>query len=62
MKFRRSLYFVMPLKAGDVISADAIRSVRPGYGLAPKFTHRVIGKKTTRDVEAFTPVSLDLVE
>src|SRR5690606_35780643 len=36
VQFRRSLYFVKVLKAGDVITAEAIRSVRPGYGLAPK--------------------------
>ena len=37
VKFRRSLYFVQNLEAGDVITPDAIRSVRPGYGLPPKF-------------------------
>lgn len=35
-KFRRSLYFVKDLKAGDVITPNAIRSVRPGFGVAPK--------------------------
>jgi N-acetylneuraminate synthase len=36
VKFRRSLYFVKELKSGDVITADAVRSVRPGFGMAPK--------------------------
>ena len=35
VKFRRSLYFVKDLKAGDVINADCVRSVRPGFGLPP---------------------------
>jgi len=37
VQFRRSLYFVKDLKAGDIITPDAIRSVRPGHGLAPKY-------------------------
>ena len=42
VKFRRSLYFVKDLKAGDVITEDAIRSVRPGCGLAPKFLMKLL--------------------
>ena len=49
-KFRRSLYFVKDLKAGDVITADAVRSVRPGFGLAPKYLEQVIGKQIAMDV------------
>ena len=50
-QFRRSLYFVKDLKAGDVITEDAVRSVRPGFGLAPKFLDDVIGKVVKEDVE-----------
>ncbi len=50
-KFRRSLYFVKSLKAGAVITADAIRSVRPGFGLAPKHLDELIGRTLTVDVE-----------
>jgi len=56
IKFRRSLYFVKDLKAGDVITPDAIRSVRPGFGLAPKHWDDVVGAKVTRDVEMNTAV------
>lgn len=56
VKFRRSLYFVKDLKAGEVITADAVRSVRPGYGLAPKFLGSVIGRQVNVDVIANTPV------
>lgn len=55
-QFRRSLYFVKTLKAGDVITADAVRSVRPGFGLAPKFLNEVIGAKVTSDVHYGLPV------
>lgn len=49
-QFRRSLYFVKDLKAGDVITEDAVRSVRPGFGLAPKHFEEVIGKRLAKDV------------
>ncbi|ACP22405.1 RkpQ, N-acylneuraminate-9-phosphate synthase (plasmid) [Sinorhizobium fredii NGR234] len=62
IRFRRSLYFVKALKAGDVVTADAVRSVRPGFGLAPKYLDRVLGKKLHRDVEINTPVTKDSVE
>lgn len=57
VKFRRSLYFVKNLKAGDVITPDSIRSVRPGYGLPPKLLHLLIGKILKRDVQANTPTT-----
>jgi len=57
VKFRRSLYFVKDLKAGEILTADAVRSVRPGYGLSPKHLARVIGRKVLRDISAQTPVS-----
>jgi N-acetylneuraminate synthase len=59
VKFRRSLYFVKDLKAGDVITADAVRSVRPGYGLEPKYMDEVVGRVVSRSVTAATPVTRD---
>lgn len=61
IKFRRSLYFVKNLKAGDTITADAVRSVRPGYGLEPKQLFDIIGKAVTVDVAAFTAVKADQI-
>jgi len=61
VKFRRSLYFVKNLKAGDVITPDAIRSVRPGYGAAPKMLERIIGKTIQCDAMANTPVRLEWI-
>lgn len=62
LKFRRSLYFVKDLQPGDVIGADAVRSVRPGYGLAPKFLDEVIGKTVLKAVHANSPVGWDSIE
>jgi pseudaminic acid synthase len=55
IQFRRSLYFVKDLKKGDVITKDAIRSVRPGYGLAPKYTNSLIGRILSSAVDKNTP-------
>lgn len=60
-QFRRSLYFVKDMKAGDVITEDCVRSVRPGYGLAPKYLGRVIGQVVGREVSANTPVTEDVL-
>jgi N-acetylneuraminate synthase len=55
-QFRRSLYYVRALRAGDTVTADAVRSVRPGFGLAPKHLEQVIGRRVQRDVAMHTPV------
>ena len=59
IQFRRSLYFVESLSKGDTVSPDSVRSVRPGYGIAPKFYNEVLGRKVKRDVEYGVPVSWD---
>jgi N-acetylneuraminate synthase len=59
VKFRRSLYFLKDLKAGDLITADAVRSVRPGYGAAPKHLAAVVGRRVRNNTAANTPVLLD---
>ena len=62
VKFRRSLYFVKDMKAGDIITADCVRSVRPGFGLAPKHLDAILGKRISGDVAMNSPVTIDLVE
>jgi len=57
VKFRRSLYFVKDMKAGDVISADCVRSVRPGFGLAPKYAESILGAVLAVDIKKYTPVT-----
>ena len=62
VKFRRSLYFVKDLKAGDVITKDCVRSIRPGYGISPRFFDHIIGKKVTKSVSKNRPVKLELIK
>ncbi|MGX5659522.1 pseudaminic acid synthase [Castellaniella ginsengisoli] len=59
IKFRRSLYFVKDLAAGEVITADAVKSVRPGFGLAPKMLEQILGRCTVRPVSRYHPVRLE---
>lgn len=59
VRFRRSLYFVKALQAGDVVTADAIRSVRPGYGAPPKLFDAVVGKRLKVAVDKNSRVNLD---
>jgi len=61
VQFRRSLYFVKDLKAGDIITPDAIRSVRPGHGLAPKYMSEVVGRKVKIDIVKNRPVRFDTI-
>lgn len=62
IKFRRSLYFVSQLRAGATVTESDIRSVRPGYGLAPKFYDKVVGSKVLIDVEPNTAVTQDILD
>ncbi|MCL6700907.1 pseudaminic acid synthase [Pseudomonas sp. T1.Ur] len=59
VQFRRSLYFVRKMRAGEIITADSVRSVRPGFGLPPKRLSSVVGSVLTRDVEKYSPVKAD---
>jgi pseudaminic acid synthase len=62
VKFRRSLYFVKNMKAGDEITDECIRSVRPGYGLPPKNLPDVLGQKVRVDIVIGTPVQMQYIE
>ena len=59
--FRRSLYVVNDVKAGAKFTAQNVRAIRPGYGIAPKFYDEVIGKTAKRDITRGTPLSHDLI-
>jgi N-acetylneuraminate synthase len=60
--FRRSLFVVRSMKAGDPFTDSTVRSIRPGYGLAPRHLKEVLGRRATKDIERGTPLSWDLVQ
>ena len=59
--FRRSLYVAEDMRAGDAFSPQTLRSVRPGFGLAPRHYDALIGKRVRRACAKGTPVSWDLI-
>ena len=60
-KFRRSLYIGEDLKAGDILTKDNLRNVRPGLGLPTKYYDLVLGKEIKHDVKKGTPLSWALL-
>ena len=54
--FRRSLYITQDLKAGESLSEANIRSIRPGYGLAPKYFKEILGRRAAFDLPRGTPL------
>ncbi|MFV0571574.1 MAG: pseudaminic acid synthase [Xanthomarina gelatinilytica] len=61
-KFARSLFVVQDVKAGDIISEKNIRSIRPGYGLHPKYYYDILGKTFSENIERGTPLSNELIK
>jgi pseudaminic acid synthase len=59
--FSRSLYVAEDMKKGDIITEKNVRSVRPGYGLHPKYWHKIVGKKVNRDLEKGMKFSLNCI-
>lgn len=60
--FRRSLFVTRDVKAGEIITLDNLRSVRPGHGLPPAELEALLGRKFACDVNAATPMSWNLVD
>ena len=58
--FSRSLYVVEDVKAGEKASIKNIKSIRPGFGLHPKFLNEILNMKFKKDIEKGTRVSFDL--
>jgi pseudaminic acid synthase len=60
--FRRSLYFIRSLKAGQEITREDLKSIRPGAGLLPRHLKDIIGKKAAADIQAGTPTAWSLIK
>lgn len=61
MKSRRSIYIAKDVQAGDVLTPDNVRVVRPGKGLAPKYYEFILGKRIKQDAVLGTALSWDLL-
>jgi len=59
--FRRSLFVVQDMRAGEVFTGENIRSIRPGYGLHTRYLDEVLGRRAARDIERGTPLNWELV-
>jgi pseudaminic acid synthase len=60
--FSRSLYVVADMKAGELITEQNVKSIRPGFGLHPKYYNEVLGKKVNADIEAGTRFNLNYLQ
>lgn len=61
LEYRRSLYVVKEMTAGDIFTAENVRAIRPGFGLSPKYLETIFGKKCNQDLNIGTPLSWELV-
>jgi pseudaminic acid synthase len=61
VQFRRSLYFVKDLKRGETITPDAVKSIRPGFGLPPREMDNLVGRCAITEIRRGTPAKLELV-
>ncbi|MCF6253228.1 MAG: pseudaminic acid synthase [Thiomicrorhabdus sp.] len=59
VKFRRSLYFVRDIAAGEAVTREHIKSIRPGYGVAPKYQDKLVGQIAPFDIKRGTAVKSD---
>lgn len=57
LEFKRSIYVSKDIKAGETLSADNLKIIRPAYGLAPKYWEQVLGRKAVTDLKAGTPLT-----
>lgn len=62
LMFRRSIYITQNLKAGDVLTTDNLRCIRPGLGLPPKFYEALLGRRISKDAKKGTPMAWDLFD
>lgn len=61
LRFKRSIYVIKDIKAGELLSEENTRVIRPGDGLHTKYYDQVIGKPANRDISGGTPLSFELI-
>jgi N-acetylneuraminate synthase len=61
LAYRRSLYVVRDIAAGEMLTRENVRAIRPGSGMPPKYLEHVLGHKASRDVRKGTPMAWDLL-
>jgi N-acetylneuraminate synthase len=61
LAFRRSIYIARDVSAGDVLTRENLRCVRPGLGLPPKFYDTLLGRRVNADAKAGTPMQWELL-
>ncbi len=59
--FRRSLFVVKDVKAGEEFTEENVRSIRPGHGLHTRYLHKVLGRRASRDINRGTPLEWDQI-
>lgn len=62
LSFRRSLFVIKNMQAGDIFTQENVRSIRPGNGLPPKYLKDVLGQKATQNIERGTPLEWGLLQ
>jgi pseudaminic acid synthase len=62
LRFRRSLYAVKDIAAGETVTPENVRSIRPGFGLPPRHYDEILGKKAKLAIKRGTPLGWDLLE
>ena len=60
--YRRSLFVVSDMKAGDEFNASNVKSIRPGHGLHPGMLSKVLGRRAKRDIQKGTPLNQDMIK
>ncbi|GMT43837.1 MAG: hypothetical protein IEMM0003_0656 [bacterium] len=61
-KYARSLFVIKDIKGGKTLTKDNVRSIRPGFGLYPKYLKDVLGKSAIKDIKKGTPLKWDLIK
>jgi len=60
--FSRSLFVVIDIKAGEIFTGENIRSIRPSYGLPPKYLKDILGKRATQDIKKGTHLEWKFIQ